>query len=124
MNAEQFAMWAQGMLEYRKIMNGGISHQEALEMLQGIKDHVALVFNKVTPELPKEEYPKIENRPINWEKLKEHMKPHSDRLPESVPLPKNPWVIPQDVWPGKVAPYQPPAPGPFWLHPEKNTVMC
>lgn len=51
MNAEQFAMWAQGMLEYRDVSK--IDPEEALKMLQGIKDHVALVFKKVTPKLSK-----------------------------------------------------------------------
>ncbi len=54
MTPEQLVIWIHGMLEYRHI--GEIAGEEALEMLQGIKDHVALQFKKVTPPVkPKEE---------------------------------------------------------------------
>ncbi len=52
MNPEQFAYWVQGMLEYTDV--GTLSDAEVRKKLNGIKDHVALVFNKVTPS------PKIE----------------------------------------------------------------
>jgi hypothetical protein len=49
MNAEQFVYWVQGKFEDRDI--GNISHDEALRIMKSIKEHVATVFKKVTPEV-------------------------------------------------------------------------
>lgn len=62
MNSEQFAYWLQGFFE--------ISNQDHLtaKQLQIVKDHLATVFNKITPdrnngvqEFKKYEYPFIPN---------------------------------------------------------------
>lgn len=101
MNAEQFAMWAQGMFEYRNIEE--ISHFEALKMLQGIKDHVALVFKKVTPKLeePKKEPTEADKA---LEKIFKDLKPQPKIEP--IKWPQTP-VTP--------LPYYPPQPHPFWM---------
>lgn len=44
MNAEQFAYWLQGFVE----LNG---HAPTPEQWQSIKDHLQLVFKKVTPQV-------------------------------------------------------------------------
>lgn len=47
MNNEQFLYWLQGMLEYTNI--GSLSEADIRNKLQGIKDHLQLVFKKETP---------------------------------------------------------------------------
>jgi hypothetical protein len=62
MNAEQFAYWVQGKFEDREI--GNISHDEALKIMKSIKEHVATVFKKVTPEVTQDP-----NRKIDFDEL-------------------------------------------------------
>lgn len=50
MNTEQFVYWLQGMLEYTDV--NSLTEEDLKTKLQGIKDHLKLVFNKVTPEAP------------------------------------------------------------------------
>lgn len=50
MDATQLAYWIQGMLEYTNVSE--LSEADLKLKLQGIKDHTALVFNKVTPQVP------------------------------------------------------------------------
>jgi hypothetical protein len=47
MTNEQFLYWLQGMLEYTHI--GSLSEADIRAKLQGIKDHLGLVFEKQTP---------------------------------------------------------------------------
>ncbi len=46
MNAQSFAYWLQGMLEYRDIST--IPADELKAMMHGISEHLKLVFEKVT----------------------------------------------------------------------------
>ncbi len=113
MNHEQLALWLQGMFEYRDVQN--ISHKECREMLQGIKDHVALTFKKVTPPA------KVEDKPLEYGKsLKDILERHPIKPVEVKP-----------IWPGYSPhpavplPYSPQ--DKFWLDQEKKsglTVMC
>lgn len=47
MNSEQFVYWLQGMLEYTDVSK--LNTEDLKIKLQGIKDHLKLVFTKVTP---------------------------------------------------------------------------
>src|SRR4051812_1435415 len=99
MNTEQLALWLQGMLEYRDV--GSISGSEALKMLQGIKDHVALVFNKVTPvvEKPVEKKDSVKKDSEEDERLKKIFK-------DLKPAPSKPVEYPQPfIWPSPRGPY-------------------
>jgi hypothetical protein len=58
MNQTEFVYWLQGMLEYTNVM--GLDGADAKAKLQGIKDHLKLVFTKQTPE-PKKEVPKVKD---------------------------------------------------------------
>lgn len=50
MNQTELLYWLQGMLEYTDIPK--LSEEDAKTKLQGIKDHLSLVFKKVTPTIP------------------------------------------------------------------------
>lgn len=52
MNAEQFAYWMQGFAE----LNG---QAPTVEQWQSIKDHLALVFKKVTPPIVNKQIPPL-----------------------------------------------------------------
>lgn len=45
MTPENFTYWLQGFFEISSHTHGGLTH----EQVQVIKDHLGLVFNKVTP---------------------------------------------------------------------------
>ena len=55
MSPENFCYWLQGWFE----LNQTIDHQKGLrqETLDMVKDHLDLVFNKVTPNVPKSPTP-------------------------------------------------------------------
>lgn len=50
MDTTQLAYWIQGMLEFTNVSE--LSEADLRIKLQGIKDHTALVFKKVTPQVP------------------------------------------------------------------------
>lgn len=129
MNATQLAVWLQGMFEYRDVSS--IGHQECRNMLQGIKDHVALVFEKVTPA-------------NTWENVSGSAKAENNAEPEAEPKAKpkesvadilkrhkiNP-VFPQQPYnpfPGYPLPYAP-SPNPlepnkFWINGGPSVITC
>ncbi len=55
MTEQQFAYWLQGFAELNKA-------PPTQEQWKSIKDHLALVFNKVTPNHER----KIDDVPVNW----------------------------------------------------------
>jgi hypothetical protein len=112
MNAEQFALWLQGMLEYRDIKD--IPEAELKVMLQGIKDHVALVFNKVTPEVkPKP----VQKSPSEVQKALEEMFKKARAEPEKKPQPAKAWPFIPPKNPNWTPPFAP-VPIPWPEYPE------
>lgn len=108
MSYEQLVIWLHGMLELRDVSK--ISHEEAKVMLQGIKDHVALNFLKVTPKLGADEtIAKPKDKPIGGKSLAELMKEYTvDRKIDPKVWPQSPFTP---------LPYYPPQPQPNWLYP-------
>jgi len=87
MNYEQFAIWLHGFLE--------ISNAEEInkEQTQIIKDHLALLFDKKTPDRSNK---KEEDSTVYLKKLVEEME---KRKPKDIAYPKYPPYAPMPTYP-------------------------
>lgn len=114
MDVTQLAYWIQGMLEFTNVSE--LSEADLKIKLQGIKDHTALVFNKVTPTvvaapaefLPKRVTPTREENEQAFKKMMDRAKqnplwdlyqkhgidPSTWKTSPVAPSPYNPWVSP------------------------------
>lgn len=96
MSYEQLVMWLHGMFEYRDI--SAIDHEECKKMLQGIKDHVAMNFMKITPILGK-----VDNKKND---IISTIPPDTPKRPfPSITFPPGPGIPGPIVWPGKIPGY-------------------
>lgn len=88
MNYEQFAIWLHGFLE--------ISNAEEInkEQTQIIKDHLALLFEKKTPDRSK----KIQDD--SFEHLKKLVEEAEKKRPKDIGFPKYPPYAPMPTYPG------------------------
>ena len=85
MSYESFVNWLQGFME--------IGNPQTLnkKQVQIIKDHLALVFKKVTPDREKEkEVPQIDIMENDWSDIYEKWKKKKDK-PWTIPYPKPSW---------------------------------
>lgn len=118
MNQENFVYWLNGMLEYMDI--DAASEDELREKLEGIRDHLDLVFEKVTPvrrEVPKENINPISVAPtdtsgIDWEAITKQIEKELNKKKIIFP-PSNPY---------KPGPYY--TLGDFGLLPEDLKAIC
>jgi len=100
MNYEQFAIWLHGFLE--------ISNAETIneQQTQIIKDHLALLFEKKTPDRSKKKEEKSEFDPFEQsKKLEEQWK---KRRPKDTEYPIYPPLAPMPTYPMPIYPELPP----------------
>lgn len=113
MNAEQLAYWIQGMLEYTNVSE--LSEADLRLKLQGIKDHTALVFKKVTPPvvidaIPKRQTPSPSDNEKHFKRIMDQMK--KDKEDKERRQGPTPWYSPSiptidpSTW--KTSPLAPP----------------
>ena len=97
MTQENFIYWLQGMLEYTNPLE--LSVLAAQDKLQGIKDHLKLVMNKITPESVQKP-----SKVGNWINKPSGARGVPYPVPQPVlnpiPLPPTPWLQPVSTYKG------------------------
>lgn len=143
MDTTQLAYWIQGMLEYTNVSE--LSEADLKLKLQGIKDHTALVFKKVTPPaiavIPKRETPSPSENEKHFKRIRDQIK--KDKEDQEKRQGSTPWYSPSiptidpSTWktnPVSPAPYtpwtMPPYNSPYYMQSDfpfeagKTVIMC
>lgn len=144
MDATQFAYWLQGMLEYTDVSK--LNTEDLKTKLQGIKEHLNLVFKKVTPPvivdaIPKRQTPSPSENEKHFKRMMDQIK--KDKEDKEKRQGPTPWYSPSipaidpSTWktsPVSPAPYTPwtapPYTSPYYMQRDfpfeagKTVIMC